>query len=141
MSTPQRFVIVVLLASAAGCGSVEGRWKGKVDCGDGGSVDMRLKIVEKNDQRYTADGSVAGLSLQGRDASVEMEMDITQREPSGAQKLKVNADCVLFVDDVAPQQLDCSGLDQLGWDGADRIKATVENYMGTGYTCDIQLRR
>jgi len=135
-----RMLLLVGITSA-GCGNLEGNWSGNVDCGDAGAVDMDLDVAKASGGGYRGSGTIVGLVLQGANAGIEIKMDIEKRKASGSQTLDVGADCVLKIEGQNPQKLDCSGFDQLGWDGADEMAAKVENYMGTGYTCDIDLTR
>jgi hypothetical protein len=129
------------LVVLCGCADLEGRWKGDVDCGEAGAVDMKLDIDRTGKRTYNGDGSIVGLSLQGVEAAVEVDLDMKQTAGMGAQKVKVFADCVLYIAGQNPQKLDCAGFDELGWDGADKLRARVDDYMGTGYTCTIALNR
>ena len=37
--------------------------------------------------------------------------------------------------------LDCEAFDELGWDGKDLLTADIDNFLGTGLDCELELER
>lgn len=132
------------LAGLGACGgkaapTMAGDWSGAADCGEG-SVSVSMTLTESNPQSYLGAGEVLGLQYGGLSATVDMELVVEQPEPEGAQTVSVAADC-LIVSEPGAEAVDCSGLSELGWDGADTLGAEVTDFMSSGLDCSLELRR
>ena len=68
-------------------------------------------------------------------------LELRQPKAFGAQTVDVDAQCVLYVSGEAPSKMDCYGFSELGWDGEDQMGAEVENFLGLGDDCDLELER
>ncbi len=137
--------VAVISLFAVGCQqektneSLAGFWEGAAVCGDAGGVSVVFD-VEDGEEQYTFDavGLVTGLSNPATD--VEMTALWSLDKSKGPQVIDVDATCVAVRED-GEFDMSCEGFDELGWDGADTLEATVSNFVGSGYDCDLTLIR
>lgn len=144
MQRPSILLLMAILFGLPGCiANVAGAWDGEVDCGENGSVDIYAEI--ENRETYfqgTYEGSavVEGLRMNGQDAEIDMELELSQSDARGAQVLRVNAACMLVQEGTAPVPMDCDGFSELGWDGQDELSGSVSNFVEL-FDCEIELTR
>jgi|GEM_PF-3076937 len=137
--------VAVLMLSTVGCkqeqGSLAGSWSGTVACGDAGGVSLIFE-VDKADKsnEYDADGLISDLSLDGVRSDVELDSVWVQPNTSGPQVVEVDAVCQVVQED-GTYEMPCDGFDELGWDGANTLEATVGNFLESELDCDLVLTR
>lgn len=126
-----------------GCGneSLSGTYVGTVDCAEAGSVGMEFSILEdKGSGIYDAEGEIKDLVVDGESVTIAMVGEVLQGEPSGPQSLELSLECgILAEDDVT--MIDCTGFDELAFDGEDTLAAQISGFLGTDSECDISLTR
>ena len=140
------FVVCAGLCSLSGCrdekpGSLEGYWEGSIACGDAGGVGIEYN-VEKGDEsdEYDAEGLITALSISSEPSDVEITAVWTQPKASGPQVIEMDSTCVLVqVNGVS--DMPCESFDELGWDGANVLEATISNFLESGLDCDLTLVR
>lgn len=128
----------------AGCGdpaTLAGSWDGSVSCGDAGGVDLAFEVEGggKGDT-YDVDGLISDLTLDGVTSDVELTGTWTQAQEEGPQVIDVAVECLVIQED-AEFEMPCSGFDELGWDGADLLEATVVNFLESELDCGLSLAR
>ncbi len=137
-------LLLGLAASAlVGCGNsdLSGKWSGSIACGDAGGVDADFDVkAGSKDNSYDADGVVSNLTLDGVDSDIEVTGTWTQVDDAGPQVIKATSSCVVMQSD-NEYDMDCSGLDELGWDGEDAIETTIVNFLESGLDCTLSLNR
>ena len=136
--------ILALCFGLPGCiANVAGTWDGEVDCGENGSVDIFADIDSRESYfqgTYEGSAVVEGLRMNGEDAEIDMELELSQSDARGAQVLRVSAECTLNQEGAAPVSMDCDGFNELGWDGQDELSGTVANFVEL-FDCEIELTR
>lgn len=133
---------------AVGCGddtgkggSLEGAWEGAISCGGSGGVALAFD-VEAGDEsdEFDAEGLISGLVLDSVETDVEIDAIWTQPNASGPQVIEMESSCTAIQAD-GTSELPCEGFDELGWDGADVLEASVSNFLESGLDCDVTLNR
>lgn len=134
---------VALLSSACGYESLIGNYTGSVDCGDAGSVPMEFVILkDTGDGIYDSEAEISSLTLDGEPADVRMEGEVLQTEDSGAQLLELSLTCSLRPENSDEGvEIDCSGFNEIAYDGEDTLNATVSGFLGTDAECEMDLTR
>ena len=147
-----RFVSMSALAAlialpAAGCRadnkgtSLEGIWEGAISCGGSGGVELVFDVDSADaDKEYDARGLISGLVLDGDETDVEVDSIWIQPNASGPQVIEVEPECEAVQVDGA-YELPCEGFDELGWDGANTLEATIGNFLESELDCDLTLYR
>jgi len=138
-----RLFIGLTAIALVGCkkSDLAGKWTGDISCGDAGGVDAEFDVkAGSKDLAYNADGIVSNLTLDGVDSDIEITGTWTQVEDAGPQVIKAQSSCVVLQDD-NEYDMDCSGLDELGWDGFDAIETTIVNFLESGIDCTMALSR
>ena len=135
-------IIPLLSLSLGACGydRLDGDWEGQVDCGEDGSVAMDLEIEESGTGFYDGVGAIEGITLEGEQTTILLELELEQTQAKGEQLLKVEASCEARQQD-GVSELDCSDFQELGWDGEDTISAEISDFMATGLDCELLLER
>ena len=144
MLRPQIWPVMTLCLGISGCiANVAGTWDGEVDCGENGSVDIYAEIDSRETYfqgTYEGTAVVEGLRMNGEDAEIDMELELSQSDARGSQVLRVNAECMLIQEGTAPVAMDCDGFNELGWDGQDELSGSVSNFVEL-FDCEIELKR
>jgi len=138
-----RLLLGVAAFALVGCGKADlvGKWSGSIACGDAGGVDADFDVkAGSKDNAYNADGVISNLTLDDVDSDIEITGTWTQVDESGPQVVKATSSCVVLQDD-NEYDMDCSGLDELGWDGEDAIETTIVNFLESGHDCTLALNR
>lgn len=132
----------VLLASGCGYTSLEDDWSGEVDCGSDGSLDLDMEIEENGTAYYDAVGLLQKLTLDGAETTIELVLEIEQTKANGKQVLEIHDPvCQAVRANGSTTIMDCSDFDELGWDGADTISASISNFLSLDLDCDLTLER
>lgn len=140
-----RVALLAALVSSTACGSanLSGKWDGGITCGDAGSVDLAFDVSGgEGAKSYDAQGLLSDLTLDGAAAQVEIDSTWTPSQDAGPQVIDVDAACtVVYTDAGDTADMDCAGLDELGWDGADNIEAEIGDFLESGIGCTLELSR
>lgn len=134
---------LLFLAPVLGCqeSNLEGDWEGELDCGPAGSPDVEVEIEETDDYEYEGLGIIEKLELDGELTEIAFKWDFVQQSKWGGQALRVDAECYAVPESSDSYQLDCSDVEEIGWDGVDTMGAEVEGFLGTDTDCDLELER
>ena len=121
--------------------NLEGDWDGEIDCGPAGRPDIQVEIEETDDFEYEGLGTVERLELDGVPTEVAFRWIIDQGYKRGGQELEIDAECFAVPESGDSYELDCSDVEELGWDGEDELGAEIEDFLSTNADCELQLER
>ena len=139
-------VVCAALSSLVGCRSekpvgIEGYWSGAITCGDAGGVAVEFELDPGDDSdEYDATGLITSLSIAEEPSDVEIDAIWTLDKPQGPQVIEMDSDCVV-VQEGAEFELPCETFDEIGWDGADSLEASIGNFLESDLDCDLALQR
>ena len=134
------------MLSLVGCsgdkiGDLEGYWEGVIACGEAGGVAIEYNVESTNKSgEYDAKGLITALSIEGEQSDVEIDAVWTQPQAGGAQVIEMESTC-LVVQVNGEFETPCESFDVLGWDGADTLEATIENFLESELNCALTLVR
>ena len=138
-----RLFICLTATALVGCKKADlaGTWTGDISCGDAGGVDAEYVVkAGSKDLSYDAEGVVSNLTLDDIESDIEISGTWTQLEDKGPQVIKAESSCLVLQDE-GEFDMDCSGLDELGWDGEDTIETTIVDFLESGFDCTLALSR
>ena len=139
-------VVLAVGLGLAGCrndkaASLEGYWEGIISCGDAGGVAVAFDLESGDGSDvYDAEGLITALSIGGEPSDVEVSAVWTQEQPSGPQVIAMESSCVA-VQAGGEYDMPCADFDEIGWDGADLLEASIANFLESGLDCDLTLQR
>ncbi|MBO84862.1 MAG: hypothetical protein CL927_05860 [Deltaproteobacteria bacterium] len=140
------FAVCAGTFSLVGCtyeksSDLEGYWEGVIACGDAGGVAIEYNVESTGtSNEYEAIGLITSLSIENEASDVEIDATWVQPRDSGSQVIKMESRC-LVVQVNAEFETPCEAFDELGWDGADTLEATIANFLESGLDCDLTLVR
>lgn len=129
--------------SLVGCaqGNLEGDWDGSIDCGGSGSPDIEVAIDQTDDYDYEGEGTVSHLKLDGEAVEVVFFWEMHQNRVMGVQSVDINAECQAVPKKGDRYAIDCSDMDEIGWDGQDLMAAEINDFLNTGEDCTLTISR
>ena len=135
-----------LWMSVCGCATekpatLSGLWEGSILC-DGGGVSMVVGVeTGDSSDEYDVEGLISGLSLEGVESDVELVGIWTQPQASGPQVVELDMICTVVQAGGGTYELPCDGFDELGWNGANQLEASISNFLDSGLDCELNLSR
>ncbi len=146
--SPTVSVLVVCagLSSLVGCRSekptsIEGFWSGAITCGDAGGVAVAFDLESGGgSDEFEATGLITSLSIADEPSDVEIDAIWTLDKPTGPQVIEMDSTCVV-VQEGAEFELPCETFDEIGWDGANTLEASIGNFLESDLDCELLLQR